>query len=340
MILEQKVKMTWNKSTKRIYVPLGYEFTNFGDEFEIDVKDLSPNSHLYVMVQCDYCGEIFKMCMQSYTRGMSEVQKCSCKNPECLQKKIREVNMKRYGVANVTMLPEVQAKIRHTCIERFGVDYPAKCDVVKEKIRETCRERYGTDYYAQTEDAQRRFEATCMERYGVRRPLMNEEILKKSQATCMENWGVDNPTKNPEILHKAIVSRREYSGTPSSLQQKHICEVLNLYENYPFSVFYFDCADLSNMIDVEYNGGGHDLSVKFGEETREYFDNRWLYRLKLAVNKGWKVLEICSTTDTLPDDSMIISIYEYSLLLFDIYNHVKVDIDNFTIKYETITSND
>lgn len=41
MLLNQKVKNKWHVSNKEHYEKLGYSFTAFGEEFEVDVYDLS-----------------------------------------------------------------------------------------------------------------------------------------------------------------------------------------------------------------------------------------------------------------------------------------------------------
>lgn len=48
MLLTKRLKIKWFPANKKHYVSLGYKFTNYGDEFEIDVNDLSkPKMYLF-----------------------------------------------------------------------------------------------------------------------------------------------------------------------------------------------------------------------------------------------------------------------------------------------------
>ena len=60
LVENQTAEMVWNNRSKERYIALGYKFTNIGDKFTINVKDLSPNSHYVVKVKCDFCGCIIE----------------------------------------------------------------------------------------------------------------------------------------------------------------------------------------------------------------------------------------------------------------------------------------
>ena len=89
LIENQIVKMTWGTSNKKIYTQKGYEFTKFGDIFNIKVEDLSSGSHIKVKVECDYCGKIIDVSWKNYLRCKDE--KYACKN--CRQKRTSENNL-------------------------------------------------------------------------------------------------------------------------------------------------------------------------------------------------------------------------------------------------------
>ena len=43
MIVSKTTLLKWNNANKKRYVDLGYRFTQCGDEFEVDINDLSKS---------------------------------------------------------------------------------------------------------------------------------------------------------------------------------------------------------------------------------------------------------------------------------------------------------
>lgn len=91
LIENQIVQMTWSTRNKKTYVQKGYEFTDFGDTFDIKVEDLLSGSHARVKIKCDYCGDIVTVEWRDYLRHKNE--KYACKR--CRQKKMSEKNLPR-----------------------------------------------------------------------------------------------------------------------------------------------------------------------------------------------------------------------------------------------------
>jgi hypothetical protein len=79
---------------------------------------------------------------------------CSSKIKE---KKNVETCMKKYGVANTAMLPDVRKKIKDSYLSKYG-DHPKRTKEVQEKWAATCLEKYGghpnqnADVQARTEN--------------------------------------------------------------------------------------------------------------------------------------------------------------------------------------------
>lgn len=57
LILPQILKIKWTTVYKQHYINKGYNFTKYGDEFEINILDLPFNSTVKVRCICDYCKE-------------------------------------------------------------------------------------------------------------------------------------------------------------------------------------------------------------------------------------------------------------------------------------------
>lgn len=52
--LLDKVQTKWSTRNKNYYINKGYQFTAFGDDLSIYIKDLPDNSSIKVPVKCDY----------------------------------------------------------------------------------------------------------------------------------------------------------------------------------------------------------------------------------------------------------------------------------------------
>ena len=48
MLISKTAFVKWNSKNKKHYVDLGYTFTKMGDEFEVNVEDLTSGSYAMV----------------------------------------------------------------------------------------------------------------------------------------------------------------------------------------------------------------------------------------------------------------------------------------------------
>lgn len=80
LIEDQKIKIVWSKSTKKKYTDLGYVFTDYGKEFDVDIKDVNKHSRYEIEYICDYCGNKCKNKYYVYTKGRKNIAKDCCRN--------------------------------------------------------------------------------------------------------------------------------------------------------------------------------------------------------------------------------------------------------------------
>lgn len=85
LILPQRIKIKWG-SNKSYYIKLGYDFTKNGDEFEVDVEDLSDSSSYNVKVICDFCNNIYEIPYKQFNNLSSDKYCC----PRCLTHKMKK----------------------------------------------------------------------------------------------------------------------------------------------------------------------------------------------------------------------------------------------------------
>ena len=262
----------------------------------------SDKKVLAIRIKCDYCGEIFEKIYYDWQRSHDNTFKDACNN--CKVEKTKDVNLLKYGVENHFILKETQDKIKNTILEKYGVDNVSKSseiqkrikqnnllkygvestsqlDSVKKKVIETNRIRFGVDYPMQTDEFQERIEKTSYEKYGVRRPTQNIEIQNKVKATNIKRYGCENPTQNSDILMKSINSRYLHGNFTCSKQQYELYKNIGGELNYPFNNFVIDVAYPDEKIAIEWNGSGHDLSVKLNKIERWKFDRNERFRRKL-----------------------------------------------------------
>jgi len=163
MLITKKVNVKWNAKTKAHYVNLGYDYTKMGDEFMVNVEDLTDGSNVSVDVECDYCHKIYSVKWYSYLKSKGKaIQKDCCNNPDCTTKKSQETLIALYGTPNVREIPGVNDKIIKTNLDRYGVENSFASSEIIQKIKNTNIEKYGVEWYTQTEESKERYKQTCL----------------------------------------------------------------------------------------------------------------------------------------------------------------------------------
>lgn len=166
MLLSNGAYVTWNSKNKRHYVELGYEFTNMGDSFWVNIEDLTSGSSAVVTLKCDYCGKEYLSTWYKYKaiKNRSKIDKDAC--IDCCELKCEEAICLKYG-SYAGMHRSTDGRRRLTNIQRYGVDNPFGNASVKEKIVQTNMGKYGVPYSQQSNDVRQKTIATCMQKYGV-----------------------------------------------------------------------------------------------------------------------------------------------------------------------------
>ena len=122
MLITKEVEVKLVPSNIKYYQNLGYK-GKMGDLIIVKIEDLSNGSHVLVEVECDYCHEHFSTPYSSYILSIKYIDKNSCKNSVCKNKKTKETTLLRYGVDNTSKLQSMQEKMCNTNIRKYGVPY-------------------------------------------------------------------------------------------------------------------------------------------------------------------------------------------------------------------------
>lgn len=165
-------------------------------------------------------------------------------NTEEYKANIQKTLLKKYGVTNIFLRPDVREKAlknaaskesrekaRQTNLEKLGVEYPMQSKEVLEKSRQTMLEKYGVDSNFKREDVIQKAVITChsdeanakriqtsLDRYGTENPAQSEEIKLKMMNTNIERRGVPYPVSSREVFEKQIQTNRERYGVDYNIQ--------------------------------------------------------------------------------------------------------------------------
>jgi len=130
MLISNIGKTKWNGKTKKYYIEKGYKFTKMGDDFDVQLKDLSENSSVLVEVKCD-CKDcenpyLNPMPWGDYRRCLKEDAKFYCKKCAC--------NL--YGNENMRKTRLLNGKsFEQWCIENNRLDILDRWDYVLNKCK-------------------------------------------------------------------------------------------------------------------------------------------------------------------------------------------------------------
>jgi len=153
-----------------------------GEEFEVLVSDVLSTSSAKIIIECDYCGCQFENTVNNRHKAFkqnSTTLKDICKNKSCLENKIKESNITKYGTEHHITSDVVKDKIKNTFNEKYNVDNPFQIEEVKRKIKNTNIEKYGTDSFVRTDMYKLKTKKTNLERYGFEFATQSEDIKKK-----------------------------------------------------------------------------------------------------------------------------------------------------------------
>ena len=168
----------------------------------------------------------------------------------------------------------------------------------------------------------------CLDKYGVENPMQRQEIKDKVVKTNMERYGFPSAVQSPEIREKIRQTLYKNGTAPCSNQQIYINQLIGGELNYPVKNLSLDIAFPEEKLYLEYDGGGHENSIVFGNVTKKEFDNNQRNRTYGLLRSGWKEIRIISIHDNLPSDQIILEMLSYARTYLKNHHYIKFDIDN------------
>lgn len=197
------------------------------------------------------------------------------------------------------------------------------CDKCKsKKIQDVMNTKYGVSNAMQVEDFKINMQNTVQQKYGVDNVAHLDSVKQKRKNTNIERYGVENPMQNESIQEKHHIHQfyQNNSYVVSSKPQEELCNILHGILNYPIGKYFADILLQDNIV-VEYDGSGHDMSVRMGIITYENFIYKENKRIEYFINNGYKIIKLITHKDIVySKDVMEHIINECKELL--IYNNV------------------
>ena len=254
-----------------------------------------------------------------------------------VKEKMQKTSMEKYGVPDYSISKESIEKRKQTFIERYGVDNPMKDPNIFNKTLETNFKKYGYKHHIQSPEVREKAINTINEKYGSR-SNMAKIVQSKREETNLEKYGYICCLNNPEMRLKGYLKMLSEGrdAVLSSGQQRFINKLLGGKLNYLIGYYHVDSYIEKDNIIVEYSGGGHDLSVRLGKESKEHFLGKEKARKSFFKNKKIPVLEFISKKDILPSGEEIIEIYNFAknTFLTSEYLYCCVNLETKEIIYE------
>ena len=332
MILDKEVQIPVSTCSK-YYEQLGYNIPkhinskgkyvySFGEYFTVKIEDLQEGSHVNVNVKCDICEKEKQVQYKFYCNTIKKEKIYRCK--ECSYIKKKQTCLEKYGFENPMSNKNIRKKQQQTMVQKYGVNTPIKSEVIKEKIKKTNLIRYGYEYPKSNEYIKEKGILTLFKNYGVDNPMKSQEIKNRLIQTNLEKFGKKYAIQSDEVRKKVKESLYKNGTCQISKQQLHICELYNGILNYPLQYYNLDIL-VDNNIDIEYDGGGHNLQVKFGNLTEEEFNKKQVIRNVYVKRQGYYIIRLISSTDKLPSDEILLKILSLSKEYFNTTNHTWIE---------------
>lgn len=133
-ILSKVIYIKWSISNRAWYEYKGYEFTKYNKYFKVLIKDLIPHTSTKVAIQCDFCGKI------TYKAFYRCQYICNCSDKECIEKRKKMTNLRKYGVPYAWQARQTRLKIIDILKKKYGVEKVSDIPFIKEKIWNTKKE--------------------------------------------------------------------------------------------------------------------------------------------------------------------------------------------------------
>lgn len=330
MILDTEIEIKLIGKNISYYECLGYEIPRYkykngkmsvkrGSSIKVKLEDVNNNCSEYVSVVCDICNRIYKTRYRDYWNGMKNGGFCAC--VECIYEKKKKLLMNKYGVENVFQLESTKEKLKKTNLLKYGVEYPMQSKEIFNKGLETNLIKYGVKYHFQSDEIKTTMRRNNLDKYGVEHVMQTDSYKEKSKNSMLERYGVEHALQFDKFKEKYINTIFNNQSCATSKQQIYLHSLYGGLINYPCKYYNLDIYLENDRICIEYDGGGHNLSVLMKDMTQRDFLLKEIKRSIIIKSQNINIIHIISKTDKLPLDNVLINILNISKEYFNNTNH-------------------
>jgi len=232
------------------------------------------------------------------------------------------------------MLVDVECDYCHKIFQQqyrryFSATGKISCTKCKSlKAQDTHMERYGAKCILWDKNVRDKIIEKSLEKYGCENPGMSARAQRRRRQTCMEKFGVPTPLESPDILSATRVKNSDSEGSViCSREQLQFNECIGGTPGVQIGMYCLDVVLKEEMICCEYDGGGHDLSVKIGRQTRSEFDAKETRRSLYLHSLGYRTFRFVNPRSRAYSTEDVLSALERARMHFAagayiyIYNH-------------------
>jgi hypothetical protein len=129
MLKSQEVSIVINKGNLPFYKKKLNKDLKIGDLIEINISELTNGSKIEVSAICDFCENELIIKYSLYNKSFIKNGTFAC-SKKCAAIRTKQVLMEKYGVSNISQVPEVKKKIKESKKNKvffFSFLFPLVC---------------------------------------------------------------------------------------------------------------------------------------------------------------------------------------------------------------------
>lgn len=197
---------------------------------------------------CDYCSKEFIRTKRNLLVGRNVIEKESCGDKKCVQRKREESQLKLYGVKNAGGTEESLKKSKATNLKKYGVNNAAQTEICKQKSRITCLKKYGNETYLGSDACRKKLSEYC-EQHNVTNPAQLPNFINKLKETSRERYGVDHYSKTKEYHERTKQKALERYGVDNVLKSNEVQQKIRKTNLLKYGVeSTFKCQEIQRKI--------------------------------------------------------------------------------------------
>ena len=136
--------------------------------------------------------------------------------------KVKQNNLKKYGVENVSQLKEIKEKKKKKSLEKYGVENISQAKEIKDIKEKKSMEKYGTSCVLKSEKIKEKIKKTNLKRYGFEYATQSEKIQEKTRNTNLKKYGKEYVGQVKDFKDRIRETNIKNYGTPCVLKNEAI----------------------------------------------------------------------------------------------------------------------